>query len=464
MLAPLDTLDGLKARLRESLATLPSAPGARFLSLVLELPEVPAIVPELDGPQFFLLHHHRDELRAGYGIAAEWHASGPGRLVRLREEARALSAAWQQLDPDETGFTGFTLLGFAARPGEGDTAADDAHAWPNAVLWLPEAALCARRGQAAVVLSARRETPVPTLLARWSALLDRLVPELGRPAPDPLRPSRLTRGPSLPETVGWQRLVSNALERIAARELDKVVVARRLRIEGSRRFDVPRLLAALTFFFPSCEIVSIRRNGSSFVAATPERLLAVRGNRVEVDALAGTASRAAQTHRDGALGRALLGCSKNLHEHRLVVAAIREALGECAAEIETSGEPEIMRLNNAQHLWTRISARLDGGADVFTLAGLLHPTPATNGQPRREASDWLTRSDPFDRGWYTGAAGIVEPDLSGELWVLLRCAQVCGNTADLYAGAGIVDGSDPALEWRETEHKLSAMLTALQFA
>ncbi len=101
---------------------------------------------------------------------------------------------------------------------------------------------------------------------------------------------------------------------------------------------------------------------------------------------------------------------------------------------------------------------------VFTLAELLHPTPATNGEPRREASAWLSHCDPFDRGWYTGAAGLVEPDLSGELWVLLRCADIHNQTADLFAGAGIVEGSDPALEWRETEHKLDAMLSALRFA
>jgi menaquinone-specific isochorismate synthase len=200
------------------------------------------------------------------------------------------------------------------------------------------------------------------------------------------------------------------------------------------------------------------------VAATPERLLTLRGKQIEVDALAGTASRAVELHRDGALARALKGCAKNLHEHRLVVDAIREALGRCATDIEAAPEPEVMQLNNAQHLWTRISARSVNGTDVFSLAELLHPTPATNGQPREQACDWLTRSDPFDRGWYTGAAGILEPDLTGELWVLLRCAEVQGQTADLFAGAGIVEGSDPAMEWRETEHKLAAMLTALQFA
>jgi isochorismate synthase EntC len=108
--------------------------------------------------------------------------------------------------------------------------------------------------------------------------------------------------------------------------------------------------------------------------------------------------------------------------------------------------------------------RRDADANVFRLAERLHPTPATNGQPRERAREWLRVGEPFERGWYTGAAGIVEPDLSGELWVLLRCARICGDRAELYAGAGVVSGSDALSEWDETEAKLQAMLTALRYA
>jgi menaquinone-specific isochorismate synthase len=332
------------------------------------------------------------------------------------------------------------------------------------MLWLPEAAVCTRRGQAALVLNARLPATRADLLRRWSGLVERLVPALLQPPPGPLRPSRLIRCGDTPGATGWRSLVQGALDAIAAGELKKVVVARRLRIEGSRPFDLARLLAALTFFFPSCQVVNIRRGGASLVAATPERLLSLRGNRVEVDAVAGTVSRAAEVHRDGALARALQSSPKNRREHRLVVEAICAALAPCASRIEAAAEPTVMQLNNAQHLWTRIGATLGTPADVFTLAERLHPTPATNGQPRGAASRWLRQTDPFERGWYTGAAGLMEPDLSGELWVLLRCAEVRDRTADLYAGAGIVEGSDARLEWRETEHKLAAMLTALQFA
>jgi menaquinone-specific isochorismate synthase len=463
MLAPLDTLNHLKARLREMAGDIETARRDGFLSLVLELPEIGTVPPRLAGPQFCFLHAHRDEMRAGYGVAGEWRAGGRERLCKLRSRARGLAATWRHLDPDETGFTGFAMLGFAARPSAAGSPPPGG--LPNALLWLPEMALCSGRGQAAIVLTAGHgATGGRRLVDRWTSLLDCFVPRLFLPSPGPLHPAPLQRGVATPDAAGWQRLVGAASQQIRSGVIEKVVVARRLSVAGSRRFDLSRLQGALSFLFPSCQIIEIRRDAASFVAATPERLVSLKGNRVEVDALAGTTSRAAESGRDGALGRALRRSHKNQHEHRLVVEAISEALGRLGSRIEAKERPEVMQLNNVQHLWTRIGTTLDGPSDVFTLADLLHPTPATNGHPRRAAGRWLKRADPFERGWYTGAAGIVGPDLSGELWVLLRCARISARTADLFAGAGIVAGSDAGAEWRETEHKLGAMLTALQFA
>ncbi len=200
------------------------------------------------------------------------------------------------------------------------------------------------------------------------------------------------------------------------------------------------------------------------MAATPERLFTQRRDRIEADAIAGTACRAEDAERDAAITRSLRSCEKNLREHQVVVEAVTEALSQCSRTLEPPDGPRILQLNNAQHLWSIVRGELQPDVDVFRLAELLHPTPATNGQPRQAARDWLGRTEPLERGWYTGVAGIVEPDLTGELWVLLRCARISDRIADLYAGAGIVAGSDPMSEWEETEHKLAAMSTALQFA
>ncbi len=467
MLAPLNLLDQLQARLGESLDSVALDSSDGFLSLVLELPVAPSLPPELSEPCFGLLHSRRGELRAGYGIAAEWQASGPSRLANLRAHARHLAANWRIWDPDQTGFSGFCLLGFAADPIAPPIAVGgprpDAEL-PNALLWMPELALVSRDGQAALVLTTRLPAQRRALKARWQEWIERVVPALSVTLPEPLTPAHLEPYGGSPGLGDWRALVESTLEQIRVGHLEKAVLSRRIGLRGRREFDLPRLQATLAWLFPACQVVRIARGNTSFVAATPERLLRVRNTRVEVDAIAGTTARSASAAHDTILTAQLLDSEKDRREHALVVEAVRTALADCRTDLRVPRTPEVMQLHNAQHLWSPISARTSAETDLLDLAERLHPTPATNGEPRRAARDWLRLSEPVGRGWYTGAAGVLEPDLSGELWVLLRCAEVEGNEARLYAGAGIVAGSDPLAEWRETGHKLSAMATALRFA
>jgi menaquinone-specific isochorismate synthase len=454
-------LDQLRASLAEGLASLSLDGDAGLVSLLLALPRVPTALPQRADAHFHFRHEHRDELRAGYGTAAEWSADGPARLEQLAVAAQALRPVWERADPDETGFDAFAMLGFAATTDSASVIEDQL---PNALFWVPEVGIRAHHGSAVLVLSARRPVQAAALRRHWEAWLEELIPQLYQPVAGPRLPAVLQRAFAEPDRVGWAELVAAALAQIQQGALEKVVLSRRLDVVGTRQFDVARLLRALSCLFPSCQVVSLRRNGASFVAATPERLLSQHGRMIEVDAIAGTAGRNQDLGADTALAEALRTSDKNLREHQVVIDAIRAALQPCCARIEMPAQPQLMQLSNAQHLWSPIRARSDAAVDVFQLAERLHPTPATNGQPRHRASGWLNAAEPFQRGWYTGAAGTVEPDLSGELWVLLRCARICGQRAELYAGAGIVAGSDPETEWEETEAKLSAMLTALQYA
>jgi menaquinone-specific isochorismate synthase len=382
-------------------------------------------------------------------------------MRQLAQVADALRAGWCRLDPDEAGLDAFAMLGFAASP---DPAPQVEDHLPNAILWVPEIGIRAEDGEAVLVLSAALPASREQLAGSWHRALDRLVPALFQPVAGPLTAARLVRDFAEPDFHGWSALVRDALAEIDAGRLEKVVLSRRLDITGPRCFDVGRLIGALSCLFPSCQIINLRRNGKSFVAATPERLLSRRAGSLSVDAIAGTAGRAESAERDAALSRELRRSEKNLREHRYVVDAIIGALADCCLEIVSPAEPEVLQLTNAQHLCSRIEALPSQGIDIFELAERLHPTPATNGQPRERARQWLRVGEPFDRGWYTGAAGILEPDLTGDLWVLLRCARICADRAELYAGAGIVAGSEARAEWDETEAKLDAMLTALQYA
>jgi len=406
-------------------------------------------------------------MRAGFGIAHELRAAGPNRLSELGARARALSPRWQQIDPDETGFHGFALLGFAADP----DAPNHPHAGeyppeglPNALLWVPELALWRVQDQAAVILT----TPLPVarewLRRRWLSLLGQLALSLSEPLPEPLTPGPLEHLGSLPGLRDWQRLVDSTLCEIQDGCMTKAVLSRRIRLRGHRTFDLRRLQYVLTWLFPACQVIRIAHGPGSFLAATPERLVRIQGRHVEVDAIAGTAARSADPSEDAALTEALVQSEKERREHDVVVEVLRATLCGHCTQLRMPNRPRVLQLHNTQHLWTPIEARLAFQTDLFDLAEHLHPTPATNGHPKEKAREWLRRVEPMERGWYTGAAGILESDLSGELWVLLRCAEVAGNEARLYAGAGIVAGSSPLSEWRETGHKLSAMATALRFA
>ena len=161
----------------------PVQSGGTLLSLILELPVSPGQPPELSGPRFALLHGRRGELRAGWGRAAEWRAAGPSRLPELRARARSLAAGWRQWDPDETGFGGFALVGFAADPGAAAATANPIASHPglpNALLWVPELALISRGGQAALILTTPLPAALGALRTRWREWLGRLVP--GRPS------------------------------------------------------------------------------------------------------------------------------------------------------------------------------------------------------------------------------------------------------------------------------------------
>ncbi len=467
MLSPTAILDQLEARLADELTKLPlDGGGGALLSLLLALPRPPGAAPRLEGAQFQFQRADLGELHAGYGEAACVETAGAARFQALADAADGLR--WLSYDPDETGFEPFALLGFASQDGALPPGASAAQAeaadFPNALLWVPEIGIECRDHEAALIFSTSLPARPDEVLTAWRRTLRHLVPALYRRPEGPRPSAPVSVSASLPDAASWTRLVESALASIDAGDMNKVVLSRRLDVTGQRAFDIPRLLGALECLFPSCQVLSLTRGGRTFVAATPERLLRLDREGLEVDALAGTALRAAGSAEDAALRDALLNCAKNLREHRVVIDAIHAALADCCDDITAPPRPEVMQLNNAQHLWSTVSARPRPGTSLFDLAARLHPTPATNGEPRAAARAWRERNEPFSRGWFTGAAGIWRREGTGELWVLLRCALLQEAWATLYAGAGIVAGSEPDAEWREIDAKLSAVLSALQYA
>ncbi len=280
--------------------------------------------------------------------------------------------------------------------------------------------------------------------------------------PSPLSPHAAALSIESDEPAAdYRRRIAAALREIERGEFEKVVLARRLRVRRRGGFDLEGLLRALASRYPSCRLFACAREDAVFLGASPEPLLQLRGTRVETAALAGSIARGQSPGADRELARALLESKKEQAEHAAVVRALRAALLPLCSELSAAEAPRLRRLDGIQHLETPLRGRLAQPASIFALADRLHPTPSVSGSPVAPVKRWLARHEELSRGWYAGGIGLVDARGEGELCVALRCALIRGEEAQLYAGAGIVAGSEPEAELRETRLKLRALLDPL---
>lgn len=261
--------------------------------------------------------------------------------------------------------------------------------------------------------------------------------------------------------VDYEQRVALALEGISAGEIEKVVVARSLHVQRSHPWRIAPLLEALCRAYPSCTTFALGRGDSDFLGASPEQLIQLAGGRLETAALAGSAPRGHSPEEDARLGGELLESKKDQAEHAVVVRVLRESLAHCCEDLEIPEAPRLRKLEGIQHLETPIRGQLREDLHVLELAGRLHPSPAVAGAPRSKALAWLRKREALERGWYAGAVGVVDARGDGEFCTALRSALLRGGEARLFAGAGIVSGSDPRSELRETRLKLRALLDPL---
>jgi len=252
----------------------------------------------------------------------------------------------------------------------------------------------------------------------------------------------------------WDDMVRAALAAIAAGEVEKVVLAREVFVDGDAPFDVRAVVARLVTQQPGSFVYA----AGGLVGASPELLVRRLGDTVESRPMAGTAV----ADGDAASLRALAESVKDQHEHRLVVDAITDALRPACRDLDVGGIPEVAVFGHVAHLATPFRGRLHPPAPTaLDLAQRLHPTPAVGGTPTAASLAVIRELEGFDRGRYAGPVGWVDARGDGEWAIALRGAELDGRRARLVAGAGIVDGSDPAAEWAETQAKLEPMLRAL---
>ncbi len=388
------------------------------------------------------------------GAATSIEVSGPGRVAEVARWWRRTVAAAVVAPGAPTParpVAPFAAGGFAfadAAP-PGDAVWLD---WPRGAWVAPSVVLEHRASGTSVQLQvvAPGDVPATTALAEV-ALRARPIPDA--PAPGGAR----LQIHDDPGHDWWDDSVREVLRAIIAGRLRKQVLARRICAGAASPIDVTRVLRALRARFPSATIFALRRGGSTFLGASPEELVGLRGDRIAAAALAGTS-------RGAGDGSRLLTDRKERREHEFVVEALRERLSPICRRLHVPETPELMTLPDLSHLLTPVCGTLAEPRGLLDLIDLLHPTPAVGATPR--AADRAAELEPFDRGWYAGPVGWARGDRGGEgdAVVALRSALVRGRRAALYAGCGIVQGSDPELEWREARLKMVAVRDALGVA
>ncbi len=332
----------------------------------------------------------------------------------------------------------------------------------GSVLILPQVVLGRRAGQAwlTTITGQPPAQPVPSRLPE--SLLPGSV--LSRPPATPPAGPGLVRWHDGSLTAPqWERAVASAVGRIKAGRLQKVVLSRDLYASAAGLIDERLLLDRLAARYPDCYTFSC----GGLVGATPELLIKRQGGQISSLVLAGTAPRGDDPAHDAALGAGLLASAKDTEEHGYAAAGVRQSLAPLCDQLTVAPRPALLRLANVQHLATAISGRLAVGGDgtipsVLALADALHPTAAVCGTPAETAMELIRELEGMDRGRYAGPVGWVDSTGNGEWCIALRCAEVDGKRARLFAGGGIVADSDPAAELAEAQAKFRPMQSALE--
>lgn len=356
--------------------------------------------------------------------------------LRMRALGHALSAILQTVDLDDrVGVPGSGLVAFASATFDTDGTAG--------VAVIPGRVVGRRGG------------------LTWETRIEPLAaPPLREPPQwDPGVATDRARfaGSSIPD-AHWLVAVDGALEMIRSGKIDKIVLARDHAVWSKEPFDSGLLVRRLHDRFAGCYTFHV----DGLVGASPELLIRRFGRHVTSEVFAGTAARSEDAAADEALALGLASSDKDLREHAHARESVAAPLAGLCDEIVVPDGPSLRVLANVHHLATRIEGTLSADTPVGELVDLLHPTAAVGGTPSFEATELIRRLEQMDRGRYAGPVGWLDSNGDGEFAIALRCAELSGARARLFAGAGIVEGSLPEDELEETRLKLLAMRGVLE--
>ena len=267
-----------------------------------------------------------------------------------------------------------------------------------------------------------------------------------------------------PSFEQWQSSIEKLLEFVSHHEFEKAVLARTLSKIAECKLDAVDLIIYLAKNNANTYHFCIQLDDHlAFIGASPEQLFHRNHRHVRSEALAGTRPRGKTKKEDDAFAEELLNSGKDCFEQEIVTQRITEKLSKLCRDLQFDKDRSIRRLGNVQHLQTGIKGELLPGITDSDILKTLHPTPAVCGYPTDKALERIRQYEEFDRGLYAGIVGCFGKDIT-EVSVGLRSALVNGSTLTLYAGSGIVNGSNSLAEWEETEFKMQSFSNILDLS
>ncbi|CAG7572008.1 isochorismate synthase [Barrientosiimonas humi] len=373
----------------------------------------------------------------GWGRATSVTTSGPDRFAqadRWWHEVCAQSVVRDAVQLPGTGPVAFGSFSFADESAYGAT------------LVVPS-----------VVVGRRGGTSWVTTIRTGATLPQQPTVE---PHPAPAAPAKPTLRTGALDREQWKSAVAKAVSRIQGGDVDKVVLARDVIAECDGPVDLRWLLTRLAGGYANTWTFAV----DGLVGASPEMLVRREKGLVTSRVLAGTIRRTRDDEHDLALAAKLARSSKDLEEHEYAVRSVADALAPHCRSINVPESPFVLHLPNVMHLATDVAGVLTDESSSLRLAESLHPSAAVCGTPTPAAARVIGELEEMDRGRYAGPVGWMDASGDGEWAIALRCGALDRENPSavrIFAGCGIVSGSDPAAELAESEAKLLPMRHAL---
>jgi menaquinone-specific isochorismate synthase len=436
----------------------------RIVSISLDIDLVDPLVvfeklAQIDGLNFYWENKSKGEVIAGIGSAAKFETSGKQRFTEVEEFTKFClenTTTYGKTNPSFAKPHFFYSFGFF------DENTQLNYPFPAASVFLPRWQIVAKNERSVLVANVIINgcINIKRLLQVLSDKVEVIYSLEYYPRNINYARDKLSKK-NVINTDKFKQSVASVLEKISTQQLTKVVLADILDVTSSHNFNLCQSLDNLRQLHPNCcTFLASNGKGQNFIGASPERLISIHKQQLITDALAGSAPRGKTPEEDAANANRLLRSQKERHEHALVTEFITQRLSQIGLLPQVLA-PRLRQLSNIQHLWTPINANVPPNIHPLQIVAQLHPTPAVAGAATEIACNEIRCYESFERGLYAAPLGWIDSEGNCEFIVGIRSALIDGKRARLYAGAGIVAGSDPDKELAEVQLKLQALLKAL---